>query len=56
MSFKKQCQADRNAVQRWITDPLTALLVGVFWVFFKILPIRARRLSVELWAVFWDGL
>ena len=41
MSFKKQCQADRNAVQRWITDPLTALLVGVFWVFFKILPIRA---------------
>lgn len=41
MSFKKQCQADRSFSQKWITDPLVALIVSVFWVFFKILPIRA---------------
>lgn len=40
MSFKKQCQADRSKLQRFVTDPAVALVVAVFWIFFKILPVR----------------
>lgn len=39
MSFKK-CLGNRSVVERFVTDPLVALLVGFFWVFFKILPVR----------------
>ncbi|MBQ7413182.1 MAG: lysophospholipid acyltransferase family protein [Alphaproteobacteria bacterium] len=33
-------QSHRHPFQKWVTDPLFALLAGIVWLFFKILPVR----------------